>query len=96
MMSIRYDEKGKYFTPIVSKDPVQVTIQTLVHRIQGNVYTRPDERIKDAMNNEDMFLAVTDGSVFNSHGELIYQSDFLLVNIDQIVWVLPIEDDENE
>ena len=88
-MSIRYDEKGKFFTQIVSKDPYPVIIQTLMHRIEGNIYARQDERIKDAINAESQFIAVTDVKIYNSQGQKIIESDFTLVNGDHIVWMLP-------
>jgi hypothetical protein len=88
-MSIRYDEKGKFFTQIVSKDPYPVIIQTLMHRIEGNIYARQDERIKDAINAENQFIAVTDVKIYNSQGQKIIESDFTLINGDHIVWMLP-------
>lgn len=88
-MSIRYDEKGKFFTTVVSKEPNSVIIQTLVHRLEGQVYAQPEERIKDAINSDDRFVAVTDVTIYNSQGKKIYESDFLLVNSDQIVWMIP-------
>jgi hypothetical protein len=88
-MSIRYDEKGKFFTQVISKDPYPVIIQTLMHRIEGNIYVRHDERIKDAINAETHFIAVTDVDIYNSQGKKVYQSDFTLVNGDHIVWMIP-------
>lgn len=88
-MSIHYDEKGKFFTDVVSKEPHLVIIQTLIHRIEGQIYARHEERVKDAINDKENFLAVTDGTIFNSQGKEIYKSDFMLVNSDQIVWIIP-------
>lgn len=88
-MSIRYDEKGKFFTQVVSKEPYPVIIQTLMHRIEGNVYARQDERIKDSINAESQFIAVTDVKIYNTQGQVIYQSDLTLVNGDHIVWMIP-------
>jgi hypothetical protein len=95
-MSVRYDEKGKFFTSVVTKEPLLVVIQTVAHRIEGNIYTRPDDRAKEAVNREEQFIAVTDLTVHDNQGQQIYQSDFLLVNRDQIVWILPVEKTNSE
>ena len=88
-MSIHYDEKGKFYTDIISKQAIPVLIQTSTNRIRGNIYVRPAERIKDQINQEDMFLAVTDAIIFDLAGEELYHSDFLLVNREHLIWLLP-------
>jgi hypothetical protein len=91
-MSIRYDEKGKIFTSIITKDAVPVLIQTSLHRIEGNMYVRQEERIKEALDESKRFLALTDVIIFDLQGNRIIESDFLAVNCDQIVWIIPKED----
>ena len=88
-MSIHYDEKGKFFTDVILKEAVPVIIQTHTNRIRGNIYVRPAERIKDQINQEDMFLAVTEAIVFDLTGKELYHSDFLLVNRAHLIWLLP-------
>ena len=88
-MSIHYDEKGKFYTDIISKQAIPVLIQTSSNRIRGNIYVRPAERIKDQINQEDMFLAVTEAIIFDQAGEELYHSDFLLVNREHLIWLLP-------
>ena len=95
-MNIRYDEKGKVFTTIVSKDAVPVVLQTLLHRIEGNMFVRQEERVKDALDKSTRFLAVTEAAVFNSQGQRIYETDFLVVNCDQIVWLFPLEENKQQ
>ena len=90
-MSIHFDEKGKFYTDVVTKSPHPVVIQTLIHRIEGFIFVRDEERVKDAINAGEQFIAVSDASIFNSQSKLIYKKDFLLVNSDQIVWVIPNE-----
>jgi hypothetical protein len=92
-MSIRYDEKGKFFTDVISKDAVPAIIQTLVTRIQGNVYVRVNERVKDELNRGEHFIAVTDALIFNLQGQKLYDAELLLVNRDHIIWIIP--DDEH-
>ena len=93
-MKIRYDEKGKFFTDVISKNPVSVTVQTLTHRIHGKMHVRPDERVKDELNRNNKFLAVTNAVVYAANGDELYRSGFIAVNINQVVWVLP-DDDSN-
>jgi len=88
-MSIHFDEKGKFFTEVVPKEPVLVRMQTLAQRIQGNIYVRPGERLKDELNQSVQFVAVTDAVVYGLSGEEICRTEFLIVNIDQIVWLSP-------
>jgi len=95
-MSIHYDEKGKFFTPVVTKDPTSMIVQTLVHRIEGNYYTLPDDRVSDALNSDEQFISLTDVSIWNSQGVKIFDSQFLLLNRDQIVWMYPRNEKKTE
>ena len=92
-MSIRYDDKGKFFTDVITKDTVPAIIQTLVTRIQGNMHVRINERVKDELNRGEQFLAITDAIIFNLEGQKQYDAEFLLINRDHVIWVIP--DDEN-
>ena len=94
-MSIRFDEKGKFFTPIVSKKANPVILQTLLHRIEGNIYTREEERIKDMVNKADTFVALTDVVVYNTQDAKIYETNFILVNRDHIVWMFPVDKNDS-
>ena len=92
-MSIQdFDEKGKIFTNVVPKTPIPATIQTLTHRIHGEVYMKTDERLKDELNHSDQYLAVTNARIFNSKGETLYACKFLTINKNQIVWLIPDSD----
>ena len=92
-MNIRYDDKGKFFTDVITKDAVPSIIQTLVSRIQGNMHVRINERVKDELNRGEQFLALTDVVVFNLQGEKIREAEFMLINRDHILWIIP--DEEN-
>jgi hypothetical protein len=92
-MSVRIDAKGKIFTDIVRKEEVPVLIQTLTSVIHGNIFLRPEQRIKDGLNdNPEVFIAVTKAEVYSPGGQLLHRADFLTVNKSHIVWVRP--DDE--
>jgi hypothetical protein len=91
-MVAQYDEKGKIFTQVVAKQPVDVTIQTAQQVIQGIIHIRPGMRIKDELNGQERFLAVTDAVIMDSEKREVFRTKFLVVNVDHIVWVMPLED----
>jgi hypothetical protein len=95
-MSIEFDEKGKFYTDIISKITVPATIQTLTHRIQGLVHVRPYGRFKDELDRDEPFLAVTSAKVLDENGNTIHETDFMVVNRSKIVWVIPDEDKAQE
>ena len=88
-MFIEYDDKGKKFTNVVSKIMVEATIQTTTHLMRGHIHTRRDQRVKDELDREESFLAITDVSVLDEDGNVLYEAPFLAVRRDQIVWVIP-------
>jgi hypothetical protein len=92
-MNVRYDEKGKFFTDVITKDPIPSIIQTLVTQISGNVHVRLNDRVKDELNRGEKFLAVTDAEVFNLQGQKISEAEFILINRDHIIWIIPKEDE---
>lgn len=91
-MVTQYDNKGKIFTQVIAKKPVSVIIQTTTNIVHGTIHVRPSERVIDEMNMSIQFIAVTDVAVKNVSGEELYTCDFLTLNKDQIVWIIP--DDE--
>ena len=94
-MTIEYDEKGKIFTDIVTKVALQATVQTTTHLMRGLIHVRRDQRIKDELDVNESFLALTDVSVLTPDGQVLFHTPFLAVRRSQIVWVLP-EKDKNE
>lgn len=95
-MTIEYDEKGKIFTDIVSKVAIQATIQTTTHMLRGHVHVRRDQRIKDELDVNENFLALTDVSVLGPDGQTLFQAPFLAVRRSHIVWVIPEHDKREE
>ncbi len=91
-MSIEFNDKGKYFTDIVSKSAVLAVIQTVTHRIEGSIHVRIHERIKSELDLDELFLAVTDAKVFAPDGSVLFQTPFMTVARSQIVWVIPNEE----
>lgn len=88
-MTIEYDDKGKYFTDIVTKVAVPATIQTTTHLLRGKIHVRRDQRFKDELDINEHFLAITDVSILAADGQVVFQTPFLAVQRAQIVWVMP-------
>ncbi len=80
-MDLQIDEKGKFFTPRISKDAVSAFVLTSEHLIVGSIYARPGTRLTDEMNSDTSpFLPITDAAVYRRGDEvLLYNTDFLLV-----------------
>ena len=92
-MNVRYNEKGKFFTDVISKKEIPFVIQTLLHRIEGNLHVRQGERVRDGINNDDQFVAVTEAVIYTMNGKQAHDTEFLMVNKDQIIWMSPLGKD---
>ena len=88
-MTFEYDEKGKIFTDVVSKVVIPATVQTTTHLIRGQIHVRRNQRIKDELDLDEKFLALTDVSVMAPDGQMLFQAPFLAVHRSHIIWVLP-------
>jgi hypothetical protein len=95
-MDYRVDEKGKYYTSRLNKKTLQVVIATAAHIVRGTMYVMPDCRFRDDLNNNEHFIAVTDAEIFDLSGNTrLYNNDLLILNKDQIVWLLPQEEKQS-
>lgn len=91
-MALHYDSKGKFYTDYVTKDVIPIIIQTVTQLIKGDIYVRLEDRLRDEMNSDSQFIAITQASIFDNQGECLYQTEFLTINKEHIVWLIP----ENE
>jgi hypothetical protein len=91
-MSIEYDDKGKYYTNVISKITVSSILQTTTHLIRGMVHVRQGERLKDELENDESYVAVTNANVYDANGNVAYSSPFMAVHKNQIVWIMPAEE----
>ncbi len=71
-MTIEFDDNGKFFTDIVSKIPIPVLIQTVTHRIHGNIHVTRDHRLKDELDLPEKFVAVTDAIIYSPDEQVLY------------------------
>ena len=88
-MTIEFDDNGKFYTDIISKTPIPVMIQTRTHRIHGKIHVRQDQRLKDELDLTEKFIAVTDAVIYLPDGHILYQTAFLAVQRNEIIWVVP-------
>jgi hypothetical protein len=93
-MDIAYDEKGKMFTDVITKNTVRAKIQTTTHLIIGELHVRRDSRMKDELDLQESFLAVTNASLYASDGQKLFSTGFLAVQRSQIVWVIAADDEK--
>jgi len=93
-MSFEYDSKGKIFTNVVTKVAVSALVQTTLHMIRGTLHIRQGERVKDELDRDELFLAITDATVLAPDGTVIQQAPFLAVRRAQIVWIIPTAEEE--
>lgn len=85
-----FEEKGKIFTDVIRKEPTEVILQTTAHTIiHGILHIRLNHRLKDELDNEESFVAITDATILNAQGQFLYKVNFLAVNRAQIVWLFP-------
>lgn len=91
-----FDDKGKIYTQVINKSLIKVILQTAFHRIHGYMHVRIGERLKDELDTAVNFLAVTDAVVFDPTGNTqLFKTNFMAVNRNQIVWVIPEDDLES-
>jgi hypothetical protein len=88
-MITQFEEKGKIFTPKITKDQREVIIQTTTQKIRGFFHVQMDLRLLDELNESNHFLALTDVEILDVNENVIYKSNFLAINTDQIIWILP-------
>jgi hypothetical protein len=91
-MTIEFDDNGKFFTDVISKTPIPAMIQTVTHRIHGNIHIAQDRRLKDELDLPEKFIALTDAVIYSPNGQVLYQASFLAVQRNEIVWVVPDSD----
>jgi hypothetical protein len=87
-----FEDKGKIFTEVIQKKPIEVMIRTINQTIRGMIHIRPKERLKDELDNTDLFLPVTNASVMDEHNNIIFQTRFMVVHRDHLVWITPVDE----
>ncbi|MDO9088035.1 MAG: hypothetical protein Q7U53_17650 [Anaerolineaceae bacterium] len=91
-MVTQFEEKGKIFTQRITKDQREVIIITGTHKITGIIHIQLDLRLIDELNESGHFMAITDAKIMDLNDNVLYKSNFLTINTDQIIWILPVEE----
>jgi hypothetical protein len=91
-MVAQFDEKGKIFTPVVSKKKIEVVVQTTTHRMIGFLHIQPETRMKDELDKSTQFIAFTDARVIDENGKELNFTNFLLINRDHVIWIIPVSE----
>ncbi|HLE73188.1 MAG TPA: hypothetical protein VI688_02975 [Anaerolineales bacterium] len=82
-------EKERGFRPQANTTRYPVVIQTTHNQIRGNLHVRENERIKDALNSNELFIAITNVQIFNADGTLeLRKSEFLAINRSHVIWII--------
>jgi hypothetical protein len=92
-MFTQFDEKGKIFTKVIKKQKVHAIIQTNLQRIEGYVYIGLEDRLIDELEKHESFLPVTEAVIFNDTGKKVQEASFMAVQISQIVWIIPLDEE---
>jgi hypothetical protein len=95
-MTIEYDEKGKFYTDIVKKLPVPVVIQTVTHLVRGLVHVRDGERLKNELERDEMFLAVTNAAIYSADDKVLFNVPFIALQRAQIIWIMPVDEESQK
>ena len=95
-MAIEYDEKGKFYTDVVKKLPVSAVIQTATHLVRGLVHVRQGERLKNELEQDERFIAVTNATVHGVDDQILFSAPFLAIQCTQIVWIMPADGESRE
>ena len=92
-----FEGKGKIYPQVISKSPIKFIMQTTMHQILGMLHVRVGDRVKDELDTADHFLAVTNADLFDISGtNLVYKTNFMAINVNQIIWVIPEKELVNE
>jgi len=83
------DDKGKIFTEVIHKQPIQVIVQTRNNRILGTMHKRSDNRMIDKLNSAETFVPMTNVIVMDVDGKTeLLKNDFLALNLNEIIWLV--------
>jgi hypothetical protein len=91
-MAVLNGGKEEFSSQYISKKPTSVIIQTIDHCLHGDIHVGLGKRLKDELDGGLQFLPVTNVLIYKEDGEILYRTHFLLINRDQLVWILPDED----
>jgi hypothetical protein len=80
------------FSDKIEKVAKRVVLQTSNEVILGDFHYRPRLRLIDELLSGDQYLAITNAIVYDKLGRVRFRSNFLSVNRDHIVLIIPWEE----
>lgn len=87
--AMRIDSKGKYYTKIVTTEPLEIVARVASGElVEGSVHIPQDRRLSDVLNEETPFLSLTSVTVRGAEA-VHYEVGYLAVRRTAIQWVLP-------
>ncbi len=95
-MTIEYDEKGKFYTDVITKLPTSAVIQTTTHLVRGFVHVRQGERLKNELEQDEKFIAVTKATIHGADDQILFSVPFLAIQRAQIVWIMSADGESRE
>jgi hypothetical protein len=87
--SVKYSQFVNDLPDKIEKVARRVVLQTQSDVILGDFYCRPRLRLIDELISGDKYLAVTNAIVYDKSGEVRFRANFLSVNRDHIVLIIP-------
>lgn len=92
-MSEEIDARGKYFTEVIQKEPMRVSIRTFTSRIDGILHIRPKNRLIDELNQGGApFIALTQATVLADG--ITAKMPFMVLRKGTIEWIGPLDEPE--
>ena len=93
---MQIDEKGKYFTARVTKHGVSIVAATRDGIVRGILHLAQDNRLKDELNNDERFVAITQAEVWDAaQVKQLSSSPVLILNKEHIIWVVPADETQS-
>ena len=59
--------------------------------MRGLVHVREGERLKNELERNEMFLAVTNAVVYNADDKVLFTVPFMAIQRAQIIWIMPVD-----
>jgi hypothetical protein len=87
-----YHQVTAAFSDNIQKIATKVVIHTTDDVIIGDLHLRPRLRLIDELISGDPYLAVTNAIVYDKSGRVRFKTQFLTINREHIVLVIPWED----
>ena len=81
--------KAYNYSQKIEKEAVEVVIKTKGDFIFGFLHIRPIVRIIDDLLNAEKFVAVTNATIYDSQGKVLFQTNFMALNRDDVTYVIP-------